>query len=198
MFAKTAASPCSVSSDNGRYRSAGTCQNFPINGQSKITSTGALAVKTNKTGGSANSKQICCGLADAGPRIQRCQRRSQSDDREHRKRKLTMVRMSNAYTAASLMIHRGTTVSSASSRSPPDTQEARSSDGMTRSKGEMVLTLMNEHLSVRPFFVGDDYTLADIALYAYTHVAHEGGYDFFESTGAKGVADRVANQPGWP
>ena len=43
---------------------------------------------------------------------------------------------------------------------------------MTRSKGEMALNLMNEHLSVRPYFVGDDYTIADIALYAYTHVAH--------------------------
>ena len=66
-----------------------------------------------------------------------------------------------------------------------------------QTKGEMVLNLMNEHLSVRPFFVGDDYTLADIALYAYTHVAHEGGYDLSNRPALKAWLDRVANQPGY-
>ena len=36
---------------------------------------------------------------------------------------------------------------------------------------------MEEQLSKTPFLVGTDATLADIALFAYTHVAHEGGYD---------------------
>jgi glutathione S-transferase len=71
------------------------------------------------------------------------------------------------------------------------------SDGMTRSKGEMVLNLINEHLSVRPFSVGDDYTIADIALYAYTHTAHEGGYDLSSRLALKAWLDRVANQPGY-
>ena len=71
------------------------------------------------------------------------------------------------------------------------------SDGMTRSKGEMVLNLMNEHLSVRPFFVGDDYTIADIALYAYTYVAHEGRYELSNRSALKAWLDRVANQPGY-
>ena len=34
---------------------------------------------------------------------------------------------------------------------------------------------MDEHLGSRPFFVGGSVTLADVALYAYTHVAEEGG-----------------------
>src|SRR5436190_1674672 len=44
-----------------------------------------------------------------------------------------------------------------------------------RAAGEAALKLMDEHLADRPFFVGEGATLADIALYAYTHVAEEGG-----------------------
>lgn len=77
------------------------------------------------------------------------------------------------------------------------TKQCAFSDSMTRSKGEMVLNLMNEHLSVRPFFVGDDCTIADIALYAYTHVAHEGGYDLSNRPALKAWLARVANQPGY-
>jgi glutathione S-transferase len=46
-----------------------------------------------------------------------------------------------------------------------------------RAAGEAALKLMDEHLAGRSFFVGDRLTLADIALYAYTHVADEGGFD---------------------
>lgn len=45
-----------------------------------------------------------------------------------------------------------------------------------RAAGEAVLKLMDEHLADRRFFVGDSISLADIALYAYTHVAVEGGF----------------------
>ena len=41
--------------------------------------------------------------------------------------------------------------------------------------GEAALKLMDEHLAGRAWFVGDAATLADIALYAYTHVAEDGG-----------------------
>ena len=44
-----------------------------------------------------------------------------------------------------------------------------------RAAGDAALKLMDEHLAGRPFFVGASVTLADIALYAYTHVAEEGG-----------------------
>jgi glutathione S-transferase len=45
-----------------------------------------------------------------------------------------------------------------------------------RAAGEAALALMNEHLANRRFFVGEAATLADVALYAYTHVAEEGGF----------------------
>lgn len=43
--------------------------------------------------------------------------------------------------------------------------------------GHMALTVMEQHLAQHPFFVGDCATIADISLYAYTHVADEGGFD---------------------
>ena len=43
--------------------------------------------------------------------------------------------------------------------------------------GAAALALMHEHLATRRFFVGDSLSLADIALYAYTHLAGEGGFD---------------------
>lgn len=44
-----------------------------------------------------------------------------------------------------------------------------------RAAGEAALALMDEHLAAREFFTGAAFSLADIALYAYTHVAEEGG-----------------------
>jgi len=44
-------------------------------------------------------------------------------------------------------------------------------------KGERVLTVMNDHLAPRRYFVDDAISLADIALVAYTRWAHEGGFD---------------------
>ena len=41
-------------------------------------------------------------------------------------------------------------------------------------KGRAALAVMEQHLQLRTFFVAERYTIADIALYAYTHVAHEG------------------------
>lgn len=45
-----------------------------------------------------------------------------------------------------------------------------------RPKGYEALQVMEDHLSKHDFFVGDQMSVADIALYAYTHVAHEGGF----------------------
>ena len=44
-------------------------------------------------------------------------------------------------------------------------------------RGEKALDLMERHLAGRPFLVGETLTIADIALLAYTRVAHEGGFD---------------------
>jgi len=64
-------------------------------------------------------------------------------------------------------------------------------------KGYAALGVMEQHLARHPFFVGDRYGLADIALYAYTHVAQEGGFllDNFPQIGA--WLSRVAAQPGY-
>ncbi|HEY2514002.1 MAG TPA: glutathione S-transferase family protein [Polyangiaceae bacterium] len=44
-------------------------------------------------------------------------------------------------------------------------------------QGRYALALMDRHLEGKTFFVGERYSIADIALYAYTHVAEEGGFD---------------------
>ena len=45
-----------------------------------------------------------------------------------------------------------------------------------RTKGEKALSVMNTQLDKTRFLAGDHYSIADIALYAYTHVAHQGDY----------------------
>ena len=46
-----------------------------------------------------------------------------------------------------------------------------------RPKGYAALDVMEAHLQKNNYFVGNSYSIADIALYAYTHVAHEGGFN---------------------
>jgi glutathione S-transferase len=55
---------------------------------------------------------------------------------------------------------------------------------------------MNRHLSEREWFVGDGMTIADISLYAYTHVAHEGGFELEPYRAVSAWLERVAAQPG--
>ena len=62
-------------------------------------------------------------------------------------------------------------------------------------KGRAALGVMETHLSSRRFFVQERYTIADIALYAYTHVAHEGGHDLAPYPAVGGWLERVSSQP---
>jgi glutathione S-transferase len=55
---------------------------------------------------------------------------------------------------------------------------------------------MEQHLGGRAWFVGDAMTIADIALYAYTHVADEGGFDLAPYPAIRAWLDRVAAEPG--
>ena len=55
---------------------------------------------------------------------------------------------------------------------------------------------MEQHLADRSFFVAERYTIADIGLYAYTHVAHEGGFDLTPYPAIRSWLDLVRNQPG--
>ena len=65
-----------------------------------------------------------------------------------------------------------------------------------RTAGDAALRLMDEHLAARRYFVGDRLSLADIALYAYTHVAEEGGFDLAAFPAVSAWLDRVAAEPG--
>jgi glutathione S-transferase len=62
--------------------------------------------------------------------------------------------------------------------------------------GHRALAAMERHLEGREFLVGDGLTLADIALYAYTHVADEGGFDLTPYPAVRAWLDRVAAEPG--
>jgi glutathione S-transferase len=62
--------------------------------------------------------------------------------------------------------------------------------------GYAALAAMERHLSSRTFFVGERFTVADIALYAYTHVADEGGFDLARYPAIRAWLDRVGRQPG--
>jgi glutathione S-transferase len=62
--------------------------------------------------------------------------------------------------------------------------------------GHRALAAMEGHLDGRTFFVGDGMTLADIALYAYTHVADEGGFDLGQYSAIRAWLERVAAEPG--
>jgi glutathione S-transferase len=66
-----------------------------------------------------------------------------------------------------------------------------------RAAGEAALALMDEHLATRAYFVGERLSLADIALYAYTHVADEGGYRLSGYPAMAAWLDRVAATPGF-
>ena len=63
-------------------------------------------------------------------------------------------------------------------------------------RGHQALGVMERQLTGRRFFVDDVYTIADIALYAYTHVADEGGFDLAAYPAVRGWLARVAAEPG--
>ncbi len=64
-------------------------------------------------------------------------------------------------------------------------------------KGHAALAVMETQLHKTAFLAGDSYSIADIALYAYTHVAHEGGYRLDGYPQLKAWLRRVEQQPGF-
>jgi glutathione S-transferase len=62
--------------------------------------------------------------------------------------------------------------------------------------GHAALAAMERHLAGRTFFVADEFSLADISLYAYTHVAQEGDFDLAPYPAIGAWLERVAAQPG--
>jgi glutathione S-transferase len=65
-----------------------------------------------------------------------------------------------------------------------------------RRSGYAALDVMERHLGARRYFVGERYSIADIALYAYTHVAEEGAFDLARYGAVRRWLERVAAEPG--
>jgi glutathione S-transferase len=65
-----------------------------------------------------------------------------------------------------------------------------------RKLGYAALDVMDNHLARHAFFVAGAYSIADIALYAYTHVAHEGGFDLGRYAAVRAWMERVRAEPG--
>jgi glutathione S-transferase len=85
-------------------------------------------------------------------------------------------------------VHMGARLTGAAAPRPEEL-EAR------RIRGYEALDVMEDHLRDHPFFVAGRYTIADIALYAYTHVAHEGGFDLSPYPALNAWLARVREQP---
>jgi len=62
-------------------------------------------------------------------------------------------------------------------------------------RGNQALAVMEQHLSRNPFFAGTGYSVADIALFAYTHVAADGGFDLERYPAVSAWLARVRAQP---
>jgi glutathione S-transferase len=65
-----------------------------------------------------------------------------------------------------------------------------------RTAGRLALEALERHLAEREFLVAERYSIADIALFAYTHVAPEGGFSLEGHPAVRSWITRVAAQPG--
>ncbi|MEM8805294.1 MAG: glutathione S-transferase family protein [Cyanobacteria bacterium P01_G01_bin.38] len=64
-----------------------------------------------------------------------------------------------------------------------------------RDKGYAAIKVMEQHLAQHPYFVGERYSIADIGLFAYTHVAADGGFDLSPFAAIQAWFERVRSQP---
>ncbi len=64
------------------------------------------------------------------------------------------------------------------------------------SKGYLALDVLEQHLRRHDYLVAERYTVADIALYAYTHAAEEGGFELTRYPAIQEWLQRVAAEPG--
>ena len=74
-------------------------------------------------------------------------------------------------------------------------EERREEYEMCLNLGHKALLVMEKQLQSTPYLVGDSCTIADIALYAYTHVADEGGFDLSGYPAILAWLRRVASHP---
>ena len=77
---------------------------------------------------------------------------------------------------------------------PPDKQAALKDK---RAGGYKALDVMERHLSANNYFAGDEFSIADIALFAYTHVAHEGGFELNPYAAVHDWIGRIKGRPNY-
>jgi glutathione S-transferase len=77
---------------------------------------------------------------------------------------------------------------------PPDSPR-RAELPRLQERGRKALAVMQQHLAQEPFFAAGRYTVADIALYAYTHCAADGGFDLEAYPAVRAWLERVRAQP---
>lgn len=66
-----------------------------------------------------------------------------------------------------------------------------------RAAGEEALALMDTHLEEREWFAGEAFSLADITLYAYTHLCEAGGFRLHDRPNVCAWLERIAQRPGY-
>ncbi|MBL4667545.1 MAG: glutathione S-transferase family protein [Sneathiella sp.] len=76
------------------------------------------------------------------------------------------------------------------------TEEQKTQLDVKMAAGYAALSVMETQLQQSDFLVGDTCSVADIALYAYTHVAHEGGFDLSSFPALTNWLSQMQNQPG--
>ncbi len=74
-------------------------------------------------------------------------------------------------------------------------QEYQEALKQKQAPGYGALGVMEQHLANHAFFTGDRYTIADIGLFAYTHVAGEGGFDLTRFPAIQSWINQVKNPP---
>jgi glutathione S-transferase len=79
----------------------------------------------------------------------------------------------------------------------PETHERHADLPRLLERGNQALSVMEKHLSTRDYFVESGFTIADIALYAYTHDAAIGGFDLYRYAHLQNWLQRVRSQPGF-
>jgi glutathione S-transferase len=130
----------------------------------------------------AESDAILCYFADGTPYL--------PDDRYERAQVLQWLFFEQYNHEPNIAVARFW-VAIADAPAPEAELEAR------RRGGHAALRAIDSHLADgRTFLVGERYTIADIALYAYTHVAPEGGFDLEPYPAVRAWLERVATQPG--
>ena len=77
---------------------------------------------------------------------------------------------------------------------PPDSPR-RAELPRLQERGHQALAVMEQHLAGTPFFAGGAYSVADIALFAYTHCAPDGGFDLARYPAVSAWLARVRGQP---